>query len=404
MMRTTIHPFGTLLLALLVTACSSLGLPREVDDQAVIRKPAVELPEAELLDLWIELFDPGTLPEEQQDAQGLSAAIRAAEARYIPQHLREVIEQSGYWGAVRVVPRGNEGGESVLRGTILASDGEQLQLAIAVQDATGRTWFEKRYTSRRTAAEIEAALGRGQEPFEPLYIAIANDLAAFRDTLASAEIRAIRRTAELRFAAAMAPDPFAAYLATDARGHTTLLRLPARDDPMVRRVAAIRERDYLLLDTLNAHFDNFYRQMKPPYDEWRRARSVESSELREIERDALQRKLLGVAAILGAIAVQASSNSNNQAANGVLRDVMVLGGVYAVKSGFDKGAQSGIHRDAITELDDSFADEAEPLVVEIEGEVHQLTGSAETQYAQWRGLLKRIYAAESGLVPKYRDP
>jgi hypothetical protein len=37
------------------------------------------------------------------------------------------------------------------------------------------------------------------------------------------------------------------------------------------------------------------------------------------------------------------------------------------------------------------------LVVEVEGQTHELTGSAETQYNEWRQLLKRIYASETGL-------
>jgi hypothetical protein len=80
----------------------------------------------------------------------------------------------------------------------------------------------------------------------------------------------------------------------------------------------------------------------------------------------------------------------------VLRDSLILGGAYAIKSGFDKDSETDIHRDAIIELDESFSSEARPLVVEVEGEVHELTGSAEVQYAQWRALLKRIYATETG--------
>ena len=38
----------------------------------------------------------------------------------------------------------------------------------------------------------------------------------------------------------------------------------------------------------------------------------------------------------------------------------------------------------------------EALVVEVEGETHELTGSAEVQYAKWRALLKRIYLSETG--------
>ena len=37
-------------------------------------------------------------------------------------------------------------------------------------------------------------------------------------------------------------------------------------------------------------------------------------------------------------------------------------------------------------------------VVEVEGETHKLTGSAEAQYTQWRALLKRIYISETGFT------
>ena len=64
----------------------------------------------------------------------------------------------------------------------------------------------------------------------------------------------------------------------------------------------------------------------------------------------------------------------------------------------DKSAETSIHRDAIVELDESFSVEARPMVVEVEGEVHELTGSAEVQYVKWRALLKRIYQSETGLA------
>ena len=100
----------------------------------------------------------------------------------------------------------------------------------------------------------------------------------------------------------------------------------------------------------------------------------------------MQRKLLGVAAILGAIALEVSNNGNYNSS--VLRDTLVLGGAYAIKTGFDKDSETDIHRDAIIELDESFSAEARPLVVEVEGETHELTGSAEVQYAKWRTLVK----------------
>ena len=77
--------------------------------------------------------------------------------------------------------------------------------------------------------------------------------------------------------------------------------------------------------------------------------------------------------------------------------VLVIGGLYSIKKGIDTNAQSTIHQSAIEELGESFSLEAKPLVVDVDGEVHKLTGSAETQYAQWRDLMRKIYASETGL-------
>ena len=38
-------------------------------------------------------------------------------------------------------------------------------------------------------------------------------------------------------------------------------------------------------------------------------------------------------------------------------------------------------------------------MVEIEGETHRLTGTVEAQYAAWRELLRRLFAAETGVEP-----
>jgi len=387
--------FLLLTVLLLLTGCSTTA-HRGVDGHVPIRKAVTETPEDQLLDVWIELFDPGKLPADAEEASGLSMNIREAEARYQPEQLRNTLEKTGYWGAVRVVPRGTEGSEVLVQGTILASDGEQLALAITARDAGGRKWFENTYRAEATPEDYEAAARSQREVFQSLYNSIANDLAQYRSTLVPADILAIRRVAEMRFATDLAPDAFGGYLQHDSDGRYRVRHLPARDDPMYRRVRAIRERDFLLIDTLDGHFDNFSREMQQPYFDWRKARTEEATALHEIERDALKRKLLGIAAIAGAIAIEASGRGNGATA-GVLRDTMVLGGGYAIKSGFDKDSETQINRDAIEELGESFSSEAHPLVVEVEGETHELTGSAEVQYARWRALLKQIYASETGL-------
>jgi hypothetical protein len=382
------------LAAALVSGCSSLGPGRNIDGNVPLNRAVAEVPEDQLLDVWVELFDPGELPEDEEEAMGLSMDIREAEARYMPEQLRLAMEATGYWGAVRLVPQNTEGAELLVRGTIIESNGEQLELEITALDATGREWFNRNYEEEIEVDAYRRSETSSEDVFHSLYHAIANDLAEFRQTLTARDIVTIHQVAELRFAADLSPDVFADYLTLDSKGHYSVARLPAADEPMFRRVLAIRDRDFLLIDTLNGHFDNFTREMDHPYNEWRNARSEEAEALRKVENDALKRKLLGVAAIIGAVVLESSNNGNY--GTSVLRDSLILGGAYAIKSGFDKDSESEIHRDTIIELDESFSSEARPLVVEVEGEVHELTGSAEVQYAQWRALLKRIYASETG--------
>ena len=378
-------------LSMLSACASTVSSQRKGDPPVILSKVSEELPEAQLMDVWIELFDPGELPTKEKDALGLSKEIREAEARYIPIHLRAVIEKTGYWGAVRVVPYDTEGAEVLLRGLIVSSDGSELELKVSAEDASGRVWFRKTYKGEVDPGSYDV-MPENTDSFQAVYRLIANDLAKFRNQLTDQERIAIRQYADVRFAADMAPDAFAGHLQVDDKGIYHLNHLPAENDPAFQRVQIIRERDFMLIDTLNGQFDNYYLEMGVPYTEWRKARSLEAESLREVKKKANTRKILGAVAILGAIALEAAGSSS-----GTLRDVMVLGGAVAIKQGMDINAQSPIHQAAIEELGESFSSEAQPLVVEVDGEVHKLTGSAEAQYQQWRALMREIYASETGL-------
>ena len=121
-----------LMLASLLAGCATSTSCQKKDSPPVpLSKIDHELPEEQLLDVWIELFDPGELPTKEKEALGLSKDIREAEARYMPIQLRGVMEKTGYWGAVRVVPYNTEGAELLVRGLITSSDGAELELKIS---------------------------------------------------------------------------------------------------------------------------------------------------------------------------------------------------------------------------------------------------------------------------------
>jgi len=380
---------------LLLSGCATTGSRHTIKGPVPVDKSLTETPENQLLNVSIEVFAPGDLPKNEKKATGLSLDIRKAEARYIPEQLRATMESTGYWGAVRVVPKGMTIAELLVSGTILESDGQKLHLQITAQDASGRQWFHSEYRDEVDASFYQP-YAPPEEAFQPLYNSIANDLARFLKTLPAEDITTIRRVAELRFAADIAPAAYSGYLQHDASGQYTIVHLPSYDDPMYARVQAIQERDLLMIDTLNGHFDNFHREMEQPYTEWRKARSDEAEKLRKLERAALNRTLLGVAAIVGAVFV-ASAGDGYDPGLDALSDVMVLGGAAAIESGFNKRSEAAIHRDSIEELGVSFSSEAKPLVVDVDGKTVELTGSAETQYEQWRLLMAKIYSSETGL-------
>jgi hypothetical protein len=356
---------------------------------------SAEIPDSELLDVGVRLFDENVPTDEKVLEQSLIFPdVRKAEARYFPMQIRNTLEGSGQWGQVRVMPADGDALDVHVSGKILESNGQMLKLDVTVSDATGRQWFHKQYEQAADTRSYKDNSGRPRDPFQNLYSNLANDMLAHRKQLVVVDLEAIRRVSELRFATDLAPYAFQDYLKTDKKGLYQVTRLPAEDDPLLVRMDRIRERDYALLDTVNEHYSLFADTMSEPYTNWRRYSYSELEAKDEAKRSALTRKLLGAAAIVGGLVVGSESNTyvGRAAATGA-----IFGGAYAVKSGFDKGAEVKMHSDSLKQLGESFQAEVQPMVVEVEGRTLQLTGTAEEQYREWRRLLKELYENETGL-------
>jgi hypothetical protein len=269
-----------------------------------------------------------------------------------------------------------------------------LAVRVRVVDARGREWRDKRYKQqadfRAYADPLE--LIEDFDPFQNLYNAIANDMVASRNKLTDEQIEKIREISRLRFAADIAPAVYGDYFVVDKKGRCKVLQLPATDDPMMERVARIRESDELLVDTLNEYYGSFYSRMEEPYDDFRLHSFRELQVLRAIRREARMQKILGGLLVVGAAVTGGRSTASRAA-----RSAAAVGGGMMLAEGMEKGKQGQIHIAAIRELAQSFDAEMEPMLIEIEGQVLKLEGSAEAQYAEWRRLLADIFAEETGL-------
>ena len=377
----------SLLLALnLLTGCvtetvKSTSVP-------VLDAPDTPVPDAELLDVGVVILDPGISSVE--DEEQVYPEVRRAEATFMATELADVLAEQGGWGAVRVVPDERQFSDLLVRGTILQSDGEALELKISVSDARGTVWLDKRYTGITSRYAYEQGTRTKQDPFLSVYRMIANDMLAAFQRLPAEERTTIRRVAEMRFARDFASGAFADYLNEDPSGQVTLRRLPSEEDPMLARVRGLRQRHYVFVDTLQGHYTGFSDDMYTPYQEWRKASYEETVALRELENEAKREMIAGGAAILAGIVAQSSGSRMTRSAGAI----GVVGGGALLKRGLEKRAESNIHSLALEELGQSLDAEITPRVIELEDRTVRLTGNVEDQYDQWRELLADIYAAE----------
>jgi len=357
-----------------------------------IMQAETEIPENQLMDVGILVFESKELDEKTAKEEGTHPDIRKAESHFIPYHLKNTLHQSSQWGAVRVLPAETNSVDLLVTGEILASNGEHLVLKVEVTDASGKTWLERTYEEEASVAFYSGNTPGEKDAFQHLYNSIANDIAQFKQQLSPEEIEGIRTVSKLKFARDFAPDAYGDYLKMTDKEQITINRLPADEDPMMDRLLRIREREYMYVDTLNEYYDVFYNEMWPSYENWRKVNLSELQAIKKIKREAMTRQLVGALLLAGAIALGAGDVDNTAA----LQTGMILVGGQVLIDGFNISKEAEIHSAAIQELSESFGSEMKPVVMEFQGKKYELTGSAEEQFNKWRELLRRIYRAETG--------
>lgn len=355
--------------------------------------------EDELLDIGIAIFDPN-VPEsyDEQVAQLIQPDVRRAEANYIPYFAKNLLQSTGNWGAVRVIPRRTHAVDVVVSGKILHSDGESLEVQVTVSDATGRRWFRKPYEALASKYAYDPTVPANIDPFQTIYKDLANDMLDYRKNLTREQVLEIRTTAEMRFAQEFAPDAFADYLVSTEEGEAEVRRLPAENDPNLQRVRKVREREYLFIDTLDEYYEGFHRSMYTPYQSWRKATYEEAITYKKLREQARSRMIGGTVAIVGGVAAMAES-SDSTVDTGAL--VSIIGGAVTLKSAIAKRAEAEIQAEMLQEVGIAAEAEIMPHTIELENQVVRLQGTVDEQYDELRLILRDLYFADLGLpVPE----
>ncbi|MEQ8263484.1 hypothetical protein [Pseudohaliea sp.] len=323
-------------------------------------------PPATALDVIIEVFDTGLAEAAATPGdEPVFAAVRKAEAFYMPLRLREALVESGRWGVVRVAPRSSATAALSLSGRIVHSDGVDLVLAVRAVDARGEVWLDREY--RDIAAASDYPVAPGTDPFGDLYRRVANDLA---EAQRARSVTRLPTVALLRYAEALAPGVFADYLATGDDGRRELRRAPAPGDPMLARVQRLRNQEYLFIDAADEQYADLVERFAPTYHLWRQY----AHELARYETDYLARA--------------------------GEREINARRGTYAaMQQTYGRFRRVKMHEQDLEELAEGFDNEVTETVIDVDDRVYRLSGSLATQYDEWRRILQRIFALESGGMP-----
>jgi hypothetical protein len=191
----------------------------------------------------------------------------------------------------------------------------------------------------------------------------------------------------MQFARDMLPDAYANYVKRTPAGATELVRLPAVDDPMIGKVRQVREREFLFIDTLDGHYAEYHRRIRPLYQTWREAAYTESIASLELRTKRRRQIIVGTLSLLGGIA------------GGPATFAGISTGAEMLQASFGQQNEAGLHAEALREVSESMESEAMPHTLELENKTVELTGTVEEQYTKLRRILTESYFESLGLPP-----
>ncbi|MFP6906734.1 MAG: hypothetical protein VCG02_16050 [Verrucomicrobiota bacterium] len=322
--------------------------------------------------LGILPFEPVDRPDGQ--SPGMTDIIHQAESLFIPYRLRNLLDVTGDWNKVRLIPAASRAVDWRVEGRLLQSDPDSVRLRVI--DQADNILLEKDYAY--TPAE-------GEVLFSSLFDPIMADLDRLR--LGPEPNPDLAR---VRFAADLLPAVFSGYLEAQKDDPVALRRLPAEDDPVFLGMQQVFAREADMLDAMDAHYGRYYFAIEQPYTIWREAIRGDARKMTRYEKRSWLDPFLVILGELtsgGGLFVEAAGNP------GTAEKVYEKGRDWS--TGYRVKAR--LLRNDLDRAGMLVSSEMKPFTVEIRGKVASLTGTAAEQYEQWRDLLGKMYTRETGI-------
>jgi len=344
------------------------------------------------LSIIIPTFDPN-IPDnpDQYKKKSVWPELRRAEANRFAVQLRDSLNQTQTFGAVRVTPDKTATAHLYANAKILTSNGEDIKIGIDVIDISGKRLLKKNYKHRVTEYELEDPRTVGKDPYQKVFDLAATDIAKASLKLSPKKVAALDAIEELRFAESFAPDYFTSYIQTSRTGKTKLVSLPAQDDEMFNRVKALRIKDQMFVDNMQNDYNDFRNNMNEDYLLWQKQAFTESKAAREAASAASAKMFVGILAVAAGAAMANSDPYGSGAYGGT---AVAAAGIATIASGVQDSKEATAHRESLSEMGRSLNIQLAPQVMEMEDRTVELTGDAGQQYTAWRAFLRDVYEME----------
>lgn len=317
----------------------------------------------------VAVLDPG-IPADESTHRELDVfpRIRRIEALFLPFIVRQTLVETGEWGAVRVVPEPDPSAEVSVTGTIISSDGESLGLHVRAADATGRVWIDRQFKGNVAGDYAVSDTGTGTRGYQLLYDEIAAELLRVRNMLNNKEKVVISEVSLLRYGLQVAPAAFSDFFTTSPDGEITVNRLPAENDPMIERIALVRDTEYVITDAVDARFRELHAEIATVYDVWREFRRKTLQYAKEDARHAADMQTGGE-----------------------------HGSYPALRNAYDNYKYHRVTEQEQDKLAVAFFTEVGPTIEAMELRVAELRDWVDEKYAEWRRILEELFEVETGL-------
>jgi len=352
------------------------------------------------LDVIIPVFDPGlSETAENYEEDGIWPELRRAEANRFAYKLKQALDDSNAFAAVRVTPDKTASGDLYVLGKIEESNGQDVKFVLNVIDISGKEWLNKTFKHEVKESFYKNYRSSGTDPYAPVFKQAADKIIDALIKRSFSELDDLKYIADLRFGASFNDAIFMEYMNTEGN-YFKLVSKPSDNDPMLQRVIAIRVREQLFVDSLQQNYASFSQNMDDSYLRWQEASFTETQLRKEAETKSAMKAIGGV--LLIALAIAAAVASGNNSSFGTpdpgLATAAIVGGVagaWMFSSSFKSKEEAEFHKGAIDELGESINIDMAPRVVSFEDETVELTGNIQEQFTQWREFLKRIYEQEA---------